>query len=88
MMNNFPLALRAVIDVILNLYSFLLIAHALISWVNPDPYNPVVQFLRKMTEPLLNPIRKVLPPIGGLDLSVFVALLAIYLLQQILHGVV
>ena len=74
-------ALAVIIDVVLRLYTWVIIIRAIISWVNPDPYNPIVQFLYRVTEPVLRPIRRVLPPMGGIDLSPLVALLLIYFLQ-------
>lgn len=57
--------------------SILVIANALISWVQPDPHNPIVRFLHRVTEPLMAPIRAMLPPMGGMDFSPMVAILAI-----------
>ena len=64
---------------VLRLYSYVIIAAALITWVSPDPRNPVVMFLRQVTEPVLSPVRRLLPPwkTGGLDLSPLIVLLAI-----------
>jgi YggT family protein len=75
-----------VVDVLLSLYSFVVIAACLISWVNPDPYNPVVRTLRNLTEPLLWRIRKYLPftYISGLDFSPLVLLLAVQVMKIIL----
>jgi YggT family protein len=70
----------------LDIYSWIIIAAALISWVSPDPRNPVVMFLRRMTEPVLGPIRRLLPPwkTGGLDLSPLVALIAIWFTEWVI----
>jgi YggT family protein len=64
---------------VLTLYSFLIIARVLISWVSPDPRNPVVQFLHRATEPLLGVLRKLVPPqlFGGLDLSPMMAFIVL-----------
>ncbi len=78
-------ALAYVVDVLLTIYLWLIIARALLSWVNPDPYNPIVRFLYQVTEPVLAPIRRRLPLVfGGLDLSPLIVLLAIVFLQQFL----
>ena len=61
----------------------LILVRALISWVNPDPFNPVVQFLTRTTEPILNPIRRILPPMG-IDISPVIAFLAIIFLKSFL----
>lgn len=70
---------------LLDLYSYVIIAAALISWVSPDPRNPIVQFLRQVTEPVLAPVRRLLPPwkTGGLDLSPVVVLIAIQFIERV-----
>jgi YggT family protein len=84
-MGNLIVALAKIIEVILTLYMWIVIAQALISWVNPDPYNPVVRFLYRVTEPVLGPIRRWLPLRGmGIDFSPIVVLLVIYFLQLFL----
>ncbi len=80
---NFFVAVGWVVNSILSLLWILIFVRALVSWVNPDPYNPIVQFLYKSTEPLLLPIRKVLPPMG-LDLSPIIAFFVILFLQKFL----
>ncbi len=77
-------ALAQVLDMALSLYMWAIIIRALLSWVNPDPYNPIVRFFYGITEPVLARIRRVLPPIGGIDLSPLVAILAIVFLKQFL----
>jgi YggT family protein len=65
---------------------WIIVARALISWVNPDPWNPIVQFLDRVTEPVLAPIRRRLGWGVGIDLSPLVAILIIYFLQYALVG--
>jgi YggT family protein len=65
----------------LSLYMFIIVARALISWVSPDPYNPIVQFLYTVTEPALRPVRSRLP-ITGVDISPIIIILVIIFLQQ------
>ena len=77
-------AVAYILKIVLNIYMWIIIGRALISWVNPDPYNPIVRFLYKATEPLLYRVRRVLPVMGGLDLSPLVFLLAIMFLQNFL----
>jgi len=79
--SNFIRALAYVIDVVLRIYFWIVIIRVIASWLNADPYNPIVRFLYRATEPVLRPIRKVLPPIGGLDFSPAVVILVIYFLQ-------
>jgi YggT family protein len=75
----------ALLHLVLNIYIWILIARAIISWVSPDPHNPIVRFLYRVTEPALRPIRKLLPLQGiGLDLSPMILLLIIYVLDSFL----
>ncbi len=62
----------------------MVIIRAVISWVNPDPYNPVVRILQRLTEPLLRPLRRLAPPhkLGGLDLSPLILVLLIQLVRS------
>ena len=87
-MGNIILGITQVLDILLNSYKWIIIIRALISWVNPDPYNPIVQFLTRVTEPVLRPIRKLMPPwkMGGLDLSPLVAIFALIFLEYALIG--
>ena len=73
---------------LLHIYSFIIIAAALITWVQPNPYNPVVKFLRRVTEPVLQPVRGLVPPekLGGLDISPLIVLVVIeYVIPRILR---
>jgi YggT family protein len=78
-------AIALVLHYALWLYMWVIIARAVISWVSPDPYNPIVQFLYRATEPVLEPIRRRLPGGGfGIDFSPLIVILAIYFLDQFL----
>ena len=80
--SNFILAIAQLLDLVLQAYMFVIIARALISWVSPDPFNPIVRFLYRATEPVLRPIRRRLPMMQiGLDLSPMIVLLVIYFLR-------
>jgi len=70
---------------LLDLYSFVIIIAAVLSWVSPDPRNPIVQFLRMITEPVLAPFRRLLPPwkTGGLDISPMIVLIAIQFVERV-----
>ncbi|MBU1871916.1 MAG: YggT family protein [Candidatus Omnitrophica bacterium] len=85
-LSNFLLAFARVLEIILTIMYWLILIRALISWVNPDPHNPVVQFLYKTTEPILCPIRKLLPMDFrfGVDISPIIAFLAIWFLRSFL----
>jgi YggT family protein len=71
---------------LLGLYSWVIIAAALITWVSPDPRNPIVMFLRQVTEPVLAPVRRFLPPwkTGGLDFSPLIVILAIQFVERVI----
>ena len=81
---NFLSAVAYVIEILLNIYMWIVIARALISWVNPDPYNPIVNFLYRATEPVLCRVRRIIPDLGGIDLSPLIVLLIIYFLKEFL----
>ncbi|SRR6266508_858729 len=79
---NVILGIASVLGIALNIYMWVIIVRALISWVNPDPHNPIVQILAKLTEPVLRPLRKIAPPYKvGIDLSPLIATLVIVFLQ-------
>lgn len=83
--SNLVLAIANLVNLLLQAYLWIVIARAVLSWVNPDPFNPIVRFLYRVTEPVLRPIRRRLPTLQmGLDLSPMVVLLAIYFLQVFL----
>jgi len=71
---------------ILEIIKWLVIVAAVVSWVNPDPRNPIVQFLYRSTEPILRPFRRILPPgrTGGIDLSPILVILLIFFLKSFL----
>ena len=75
-----------VVFIILNIIQWLVIAAAVVSWLNPDPHNPIVQFLYRTTEPLCRPFRRLLPPrrTGGVDFSPMVVILLIILIKLFL----
>jgi YggT family protein len=78
-------ALGNVVDTVIQVYIIVIIIRALISWVSPDPYNPIVRFLYRITEPVLRPIRHRLPTMAmGLDLSPAVVILLLMFLQRFL----
>lgn len=83
--SNLITAIAEVISLILNFYMWVIIIRALISWVNPDPYNPIVQFLYKITEPVLQPIRRLIPVYNlGIDLSPLIVILVLIFLRSFL----
>jgi YggT family protein len=81
--SNFLVAIAKILNIGLTLYMWVIIGRAIISWVNPDPYNPIVRFLNAVTEPVLYPIRRRLPlSLGGIDFSPIIVILAIIFLQS------
>lgn len=90
-LGNLFSALAQILDTIITIFWWLIIVRALISWVNPDPYNAIVVFLYRITEPVLAPFRKIMPSWNiGLDLSPLLAILCLmfirYFLVQSLFG--
>jgi YggT family protein len=84
-LRNLIEALAYILNLGLTIYLWIIIARALLSWVNPDPYNPIVRFLYNITEPVLGWVRRRVPLIfGGLDLTPLLVLAAIFFLQRFL----
>jgi len=88
---NFLTALASVLHLLLQVYIWVVIVRALISWVNPDPWNPIVQTLNRLTDPLLEPIRRwMFRMMGyggiGIDISPLLLILAIYFVYFFLVG--
>ena len=84
-LSNFIIGLAKVIDLALTLYMWIIIFRALISWVNPDPHNQIVIFLYRVTEPVLRPIRRILPMRNvGIDFSPVIVILGIIFLKYFL----
>lgn len=78
-------AVATILNYALTIYLFVIIARAVLSWVNPDPYNPIVRFIHNVTEPVLYQVRSRLPMVfGGMDLSPMVVFFAIVFLQRFL----
>ncbi|GBE33060.1 YGGT family protein [bacterium BMS3Bbin05] len=82
MLGNLFIAVGTIVDIILRLYIWVLIIAALISWVSPDPYNPIVRFLRSVTEPVLRPVRRRLGVFGGIDFSPLIVILGIIFVRS------
>jgi YggT family protein len=79
---NLLIAVATVIDYVLVIFMFITIARAVLSWVSPDPYNPIVRFIHNVTEPVLYQIRKRLPMMyGGIDFSPIIVILIIIFLR-------
>jgi len=84
-LGNLLQALALVVDYVLQIYSWIVIARVVISWVNADPYNPIVRAIYSVTEPVLYRIRQALPVFaGGIDFSPIVVFIGIMFLQSFL----
>ena len=82
---NLLLALARIADILLSAYMWIVIIAALISWVNPDPYNPIVRFLYAVTDPVLRRVRRIIGlRLGAMDISPMVVILAIYFVKYFL----
>ena len=81
------IALGSIIKIVLDLYMYVIIARAILSWVNPDPYNPIVRFVYKATDPLMDKVRRNIPiDLGGIDFSPIILILGIIFLQKFVVG--
>ena len=83
-LGNLLSSLAELLQMVFQIYTLVLIVRVLISWVSPDPFNPVVQFLGRVTDPVLEPLRRVIPPLGPIDISPVIALLLLQVLQHFL----
>ena len=81
---NLFTALAQLVNTVFTLYWWMIIARVLISWVSPDPFNPIVRFLVRASDPLLEPFRRIIPPLGFVDISPMVALLVLSAAQHFL----
>ena len=84
-LGNLLSAFATILDIALTIYMWIIIIRALLSWVNPDPYNPIVQFLHSITEPVMLRVRQLMPMSGiGIDFSPIIVILVIIFLQEFL----
>jgi len=78
----FLMAVAKILDLVLLIFMWIVIARAILSWVNPDPYNPIVRFIHNVTEPVLYRIRAFIPvSFGGIDFSPIIVFLAVIFLR-------
>lgn len=77
-------SIAALLSLLINVYIVSVLIQAVLSWINPNPYNPVGAILYSLNEPLLEPVRRIIPPIAGLDLSPLVVIIALQLLKMLL----
>lgn len=82
---NLITAIATILNLLLNIYKWIIIIAALISWVNPDPYNPIVRFLYSVTDPVLRPIRRLIGhSLGPIDISPLIVIIVIIFVQSFL----
>jgi len=84
LLGYFLQAVAGLLHVLLSAVVIVVVARAVLSWVSPDPYNPIVRIIIQLSEPLLYPVRRRLPILGGMDLSPIVVILAAYFLDDFL----
>ncbi len=85
MIGNLLNGIAVILNYCLDIYKWLIIARAVLSWVNPDPYNPIVIFISKITDPLFNKIKKYIPVnFGGIDISPIIAFMIIVFIQIVI----
>jgi YggT family protein len=77
-------ALPALVSLAFNMILFAILIRVILSWVNPDPYNPAVGLLNRLTEPFMRPARRLISPIGGLDLSPMVVMIVLVVLEMLI----
>ncbi len=78
------MSLYSIVNVMFEVYSFLIIAQVLMSWVPHDRYHPVFRFIEEVTEPVLRPFRRLIPAVGGIDFSPIIALMAVELVRRVI----
>jgi len=76
-------AVPALVGLVINIFLFAILVRVILSWVNPDPYNPAVSLLDRLTDPIMRPAQRLIPPIGGIDLSPMAAMIGLVLLQML-----
>ena len=81
---NMLIGLGTLLSSIMSMFIFLFIAKAILSWVSPDPYNPIVQFINNCTEPVLRYVRRYIPPLGMFDISIIIAIFILVFAQSVI----
>jgi YggT family protein len=77
-------ALPGLVSLVISIFLFAILIRVILSWVNPDPYNPAVMLLNDVTEPVMRPAQRLLPPMGGIDLSPMAVMIGLVLLEMLL----
>jgi YggT family protein len=79
----FGWAIPAVVELFINVFLFAILIRVILSWVSPDPYNPAVALLGRLTDPIMRPAQRIIQPIGGIDLSPMVVIIGLVLLEML-----
>ena len=74
------------VDWAFRLYEFLILLRVLFSWIRPDPYNPFVRIVHQLTDPIMEPLRRIIPPMGMMDISHIIALIVLSIIQGLVVG--
>ncbi len=77
-------AIPQLVDLAINVFLFAILIQVIISWINPGTYNPIIGVINSLTDPIMRPARRIIPPISGLDLSPMLVILGLYLLKMLL----
>jgi len=80
----FVYSIVTVVNLIIDILTFLIVLRAIISWFSPNPYNQLVQFLINVTEPILRPLRRALPRFGNIDISPLVAIIVLVFIRTLI----
>ena len=76
------------VDLVFTLLSLAILARVLLSWVRVSPYHPAVELLYQITDPILAPLRRIIPPVGMMDISPIIAMLLLQIIQQVLLSII
>jgi YggT family protein len=79
-------ALATFVNWLFTVIELAILVRVLFSWIRPDPYNPFVRMIHLVTDPVLQPLRRVIPPMGMLDITPIVALILLQIIQQVVVG--
>jgi YggT family protein len=78
------LAIPEMIEMIFNIFIYSILALVILSWVNPNGYNPAIGLIHSLTSPVMNPLRRIIPSAGGIDFTPMIAMVALYLAQMLI----
>ncbi len=82
--HHIDLVISSLLSQVVHIYSLVVLASVIVSWVAPHSQHPAIQFLRSVTEPVFEQVRRVIPAMGGIDLSPMIVLIALHFLQRVI----